>query len=300
MDKIKDEYTNNNFPFDDSDPESIFHDKNKVETSENEIEGYNDIFKWNTNENENFDENERRYFLVTTSSNTESNKKIFSIIHDPSNRLNNKKKKKRNKQRGRWRKCEFKNNKKQEKNYHSKSKQDNIIHKIKVFFIESTMNFINKRFKDFEAKKGNKSAKLLSRIKSEFTNTIKKEKNLIFLNTKIKDLFSCDLSEKYINLNKNFNKTKIKELYQKNEADEVIDIMEKTVEELLQNYINGDYEEEGFYIENDLNKERKKMIMNEEEDVDNYTQNFLETAKNFGYIFRNKIARRKKGTKQMK
>ena len=74
--------------------------------------------------------------------------------------------------------------------------------------------------------------------------------------------------------------------------------MEKTVEELLNNYINGDYEDDGFFIENDLDKERKKMINNKEEDVDDYTQKFLETAKNFRNIFRNKIPRRKKGKKR--
>ena len=74
--------------------------------------------------------------------------------------------------------------------------------------------------------------------------------------------------------------------------------MEKTVEELLNNYINGDYEDDGFFIENDLDKKRKKMINNKEEDVDDYTQKFLETAKNFRNIFRNKIPRRKKGNKR--
>ncbi len=97
-------------------------------------------------------------------------------------------------------------------------------------------------------------------------------------------MFSSDLSGKYTNFNKDYNKTIIKELYQKNEANDVIEIMEKTVEELLQNYINGDYEEEGFYIENDLKNEREKMDNNEEKNVDDYTQYFLETAKNFGKI----------------
>ena len=40
------------------------------------------------------------------------------------------------------------------------------------------------------------------------------------------------------------------------------------------------------------------MINNKEEDVDDYTQKFLETAKNFRNIFRNKIPRRKKGNKR--
>ena len=279
---------------------------NKLEFFYNDRYDDKNFYNLNLNENEESVYEDNRLFIGPTSYNTENNKKeritqkIFYTIKDKTNQLNNELNKKQNKKRGRWKKGEFKNNKNKDKKHHSKSNEDNVIHKIKVCFIESTMNFINKRYEAFTAKKGNKNAKFLLRIKSEFTDKIKKEKNLLFLNTKIKDLFSSDLSGKYTNFNKDYNKTVIKELYQKNEANDIIDIMEKTVEELLQNYINGDYEEEGFYIENDLNNEREKMENNEEENVDDYTQYFLETAKNFRKIFRDKIPRRKKGTKQTK
>ena len=69
---------------------------------------------------------------------------------------------------------------------------------------------------------------------------------------------------------------------------------EKTVEQLLKAYINGDYENEGFYIENDLKKEKEKMINNGEDNIDDYAKKFLETANNFGNIFRKKIPRQKK------
>ena len=70
--------------------------------------------------------------------------------------------------------------------------------------------------------------------------------------------------------------------------------MEKTVEQLLKAYINGDYENEGFYIENDLKKEKEKMINNGEDNIDDYIERFLETAKNFGNIFKKKIPRKTK------
>ena len=276
--------------------------RNQLESSNNDIYDIRVYFNcFRPGEEKSDDLNEdSHYYISQTSCNTKNVRKenIFYIIKDKTNQLNNELKKKQYKQRGRKKKDEFKKNKDEDKNYHSKSDQDNVIHKIKVCFIESTMNFINKRYEVFAAKKGNKNAKFLLRIKSEFTEKIKTEKNLLFLNIKIKDLFSSDLSGKYTNFKKDYNKTIIKELYQKNEANDVIDIMEKTVEELLQNYINGDYEEEGFYIENDLNNEREKMENNKEENVDDYTQYFLETAKNFRKIFKNKIPRRKKGTKQ--
>ena len=158
------------------------------------------------------------------------------------------------------------------------------------------MQLINDRYQNYVIKKGKKRKKIkfLWKIKTNFTQTIKKEINLKFLKMKIKDLFSSDLSDKCTKLNKEYNKQKIKELYQKNQAQEVIEILDKTVEELLQSYINGDYENEGFYIENDLEKEQEKMINNEEENIDDYAKKFLETAKNFGNIFRKKIPRQKK------
>ena len=227
--------------------------------------------------------------------------KIFSIIKDKEKQQHENEIKQFNKKKGRRRKSNHKSIKtKMDKKYHSKSKEDNMIHKIKVFFIQSTMNFINKRFEDFEMKKGNKKAKLISKIKSKFTQTIKKEPNLQFLNTKIKDLFSSDLSEKCTKLTKDYNKQQIKELYQKNEAKEIIEILEKNVEELLKIYVNGDYASEGFYIENDLNEEKEKMIKNEEEGIDDYAEHFIETARNLGKIFRMKIPRRKKQKKLAK
>ena len=290
--------------YDGTNSEYFTSQRNQLESSNNDIFDlwvYFNLFPFGEQERDNFDE-DNRYYISPTSYITDNDRRenIFSIFKDKTNRLNNDLKKYQYKQRGRKKKDEFNKNNNEDKNYHSKSKQDNVIHKIKVIFIESTMNFINKRYEVFAAKKGNKNAKFLLRIKSEFTESIQKDTNLLFLNTKIKDLFSSDLSGKYTNFNKDYNKTIIKELYQKNEANDVIEIMEKTVEELLQNYINGDYEEEGFYIENDLKNVREKMDNNEEKNVDDYTQYFLETAKNFGKIFRNKIPRRKKGTKQTK
>ena len=293
-------------PFDEVSSQFISSQQSMMGRSNNDI--YEDLDKlyplFLEKKESDYTDNDDRYYINKTSYITDNDnrrrkpEKIFSINKDQTNRINNKEKKELIKKRGRWKKSEFKEKQKTEKNYHSKSKEDNIIHKIKVSFIESAMNFINKKYEDFEAKKGNKYPKLLLRIKSKFTGPIKSNQNLIFLNTKIKDLFSCELSGKYTNINKDYNKTKIKELYQKNEAYEVIYIMGKTVEELLNNYINGDYEDDGFFIENDLDKERKKMINNKEEDVDDYTQKFLETAKNFRNIFRNKIPRRKKGKKR--
>lgn len=173
--------------------------------------------------------------------------------------------------------------------YHSKFKEDNVIQKLKVFFIKSSMKLINKRYQNFLIKKGKRKTIFLMKIKSIYAQTIKKEKNIEFLQIKIKDLFASELSEKCIKVNKDYNKNQINKIYEKNEAKEVIEILDKKVEELLNNYINGDYKDEGFFIEYDLKKIEQIDDINES----NYAKKFIETAKNITHIFYNKKSRRK-------
>ena len=180
---------------------------------------------------------------------------------------------------------------KNQNNFHSKLTEDNIIQKIKALFIKSSMIFINKEYEEFQLKNGKKKGGFLHKIKSEYTNIINKEKNLEFLNIKMKDLFSSDLSEKCTKHNKDLNKNKITKLYKKNEAKEVINILDKTVEELLNNYVNGDYKDKGFFIELDMNK---KLDFNEIDDINKYAVKFITIAKNFRSIFESKTSRKKR------
>ena len=173
--------------------------------------------------------------------------------------------------------------------YHSKLKEDNIIQKLKVFFIKSSMNLINKRYENFVLGKGLKKTRFLMKIKSKYAQTIKKESNLEFLQIKIKDLFSSELSEKCTKINKDYNKKQINRIYHKNEAKGVIEILNKSVEELLNDYINGTYKDEGFFIQYDLDNIKEFDEKNENE----YANKFIETAKNLAQIFNKKISRRK-------
>ena len=212
-------------------------------------------------------------------------KKIFLIVktNKPDLSYSNKPKK------GRRTKNTFRSDQNENVEFHSKLKEDNIIQKLKVFFIKSAMIFINKRYENFLNNRGEKKAILLMKIKSIYAQSIKKEKNLEFLRIKIKDLFSCELSEKCTKLNKDYNKNQINKIYEKNEAQEVIEILNKKVSELLNNYINGTYKDEGFYIEYDL----KKIEEFDKKNKNEYTKKFIETAKNFSHIFHKKISRRK-------
>ena len=180
------------------------------------------------------------------------------------------------------------------KEYHSKMKEDNLIQKIKVVFVNSSMNFINKRHKNYKIKINQKYERLVYKIKSEFAQVIKKDENLKFLQTSIRDLFSSDLSEKYSKQIKDFNRNQIAQLYRDNKEKEVIEILDKTVNCLLNDYAEGKYKDEGFSLDIDLNEIKEKMEKNNEKNINNYIQEYKAKVKDFGNIFEKKISRNRK------
>ena len=173
-------------------------------------------------------------------------------------------------------------------------KEDNLIQKIKVVFVNSSMNFINKRHKNYKIKINQKYERLVYKIKSEFAQVIKKDENLKFLQTSIRDLFSSDLSEKYSKQIKDFNRNQIAQLYRDNKEKEVIEILDKTVNCLLNDYAEGKYKDEGFSLDIDLNEIKEKMEKNNEKNINNYIQEYKAKVKDFGNIFEKKISRNRK------
>ena len=98
---------------------------------------------------------------------------------------------------------------------HTKYRQDNIIQKIKIHFINSTMDLINRKYNEYlniDSKK-----RLLQKIKPNFTKIWKKKGNQEFLEKKLKDVFSEELSERCSTFHdkKNYNKEQIEKLYEK-------------------------------------------------------------------------------------
>jgi hypothetical protein len=120
---------------------------------------------------------------------------------------------------------------------HTKYRQDNIIQKIKIHFINSTMDLINRKYNEYlniDYKK-----RLLQKIKPNFTKIWKKKGNQEFLEKKLKDVFSEELSERCSTFHdkKNYNKEQIEKLYEKNKAKNVINILDKSLKEMYRIYI---------------------------------------------------------------
>lgn len=260
-------------------------DSNYYDDLKNSKNQYND-------ENSMEDNDYMNAYFITKSSTLYKRKKIFNIFKEK------KKQKPIIKIIGRKKKIDITRNGNDDydnnKEYHSKMKEDNLIQKIKVVFVNSSMNFINKRHKNYKIKINQKYERLVYKIKSEFAQVIKKDENLKFLQTSIRDLFSSDLSEKYSKQIKDFNRNQIAQLYRDNKEKEVIEILDKTVNCLLNDYAEGKYKDEGFSLDIDLNEIKEKMEKNNEKNINNYIQEYKAKVKDFGNIFEKKISRNRK------
>ena len=108
---------------------------------------------------------------------------------------------------------------------HTKFGDDNIIRRIKVKFIDSSLNYINEQFK-------NKNLKLLKIVGNQ-AKEINKNKNLLWLKKTMKEVFYEDISKKTYNSNKNYNRELIDKIYFENDEKKVIKLLNLTVNDFL-------------------------------------------------------------------
>lgn len=161
---------------------------------------------------------------------------------------------------------------------HTKYRQDNIIQKIKIHFINSTMDLINRKYNEYlniDSKK-----RLLQKIKPNFTKIWRKKGNQDFLEKKLKDVFSEELSERCSTFHdkKNYNKEQIEKLYEKNKAKNVINILDKSLKEMYRIYI----------MENNGMKEynlKYDLIQIEQKNGKEYAQEYNKKAMDFLNLF---------------
>ena len=161
---------------------------------------------------------------------------------------------------------------------HTKYRQDNIIQKIKIHFINSTMDLINREYNEYlniDSKK-----RLLQKIKPNFTKIWTKKGNQKFLEKKLKDVFSEELSERCSTFHdkKNYNKEQIEKLYEKNKAKNVINILDKSLKEMYRIYI----------MENNGMKEynlKYDLIQIEQKNGKEYAQEYNKKAMDFLNLF---------------
>ena len=240
-------------------------------------------------ENRDFDDSSASYLnnLLFSKPKDEKNKKLF--LDDSSKEQNNKFVIKKSPQiftikkvlkLGRPRKNSSKKRK------HNKFKLDNVIRKFKAKLIQNIYNYLNISFKRNQDNINNNKRiiNIIQKINSKITKSISKSDNIKWLNTKISEVFSYNVSSKYVFYESNYNKKLIERILDKKEEVKVIEVLEKTVREMWIIYKNDDVNNEfpGLNtIKDDIEKFRE---MKESED---YIELYCYACNKFEDIFVN-------------
>ena len=117
------------------------------------------------------------------------------------------------------------------------------------------MAYLNKKYLEYM---GMESKKLLEKIKPNFTKVWTKKENQQYLKKKIKDIFSQTLSNKYKRYPKNYNIKQIEMIIKNNEAKDIINILNKSVKDMYDIYIDENKKIEEFHLDYDLIKIEKR------------------------------------------
>jgi len=121
---------------------------------------------------------------------------------------------------------------------------------------------------------------------------IKKEINLKWFDTKIWEIFSEDISDRYSNSSVDLNKRKIKRIYLIKEAENVTNILNSNVEFYFDKYVN-DEQIEGFKtLKDDLKELETHMKKSNQGNIEEYLEKYKFTAINMKEIFLKKISRK--------
>ena len=172
---------------------------------------------------------------------------------------------------------------------HNKYSHDNKLRKVKVIAFEAIFRTINLLLKNIDANKQ------LKRLNNEQTKELGVLYNRKLLLTKIKYIFSNDISSKYKD-KPDYNKKIIKSIYEeKGKYAKVIEILEKTLEECFQDFRDKDNE-------NELKKIFKKIFDEKlKKETKEYKNDITDIINDFEKIYRGKknprISRKKSNKK---
>ena len=176
------------------------------------------------------------------------------------------------------------------KGKHDKNNRDNIIRKFKVKLMNSLYDYINRSF-IINTNRQTQKIKIIKKLSSKDIKSIKKEDNIKWFNSQIKNVFSQNISTKIAHYDLDYNSKLINKIYLKGQEKRVINILDKTIKEMWLVYVNDDEENnfKGFHTLKDEIKEFRKKGQEEA-----YIEKYIKIAKNFEEIFVNIKSRKKK------
>ncbi len=160
---------------------------------------------------------------------------------------------------------------KKEKKYrtrasHNKFNKDNIVRKIKIHFLNAGIKYINKKYNEFHCLKRTKQ-KFLQKLKQKYTDYLTKKEEKIFLSKKLNEILSDTVSKRCKNHNKDYNRKNIKKLINNGEPKNLIEFLDKTIEDVYRIYISEEKDKiPEFNLENDL--------MSIDEDINEKGENY--------------------------
>ena len=148
---------------------------------------------------------------------------------------------------------------KKEKKYrtkacHDKFNKDNIVRKIKIHFLNAGIKYINKKYSEFQKLKLKPTKqKFLQKLQQKYTDYLTKKEEKIFLSKKLNEILSDTVSNRCKNHNKDYNKKNLKKLINNGEPKNLIEFVEKTIEDVYKIYISAEKDKiPEFNLENDL------------------------------------------------
>ena len=160
---------------------------------------------------------------------------------------------------------------------HDKNSKDNKLRKVKVIVFETIFRTINLLLSIINVNNVNKE---LKRLNNEQTKELRVEYNKELLITKIKYIFSNDISTKYID-ESDYNNKIIKSIYEEKEKyEKVVEILEKTLEECFQDFRDEENESELKKMLKEILDEKLRNETNE------YRNHIWEMIINYEKIFR--------------
>ena len=128
------------------------------------------------------------------------------------------------------------------KGKHDKYQKDNIIRRFKVHLMKNIYHYINSSFNINNRNKKSKNINMIKKIQSDNIKELSKNKNIAWLNSTIKNIFSQKISSKVSTFPSDYNKKLINKIYEEKKEIKVINILEKTIREMWLIQINDDDE----------------------------------------------------------
>lgn len=189
----------------------------------------------------------------------------------------NKKKRYNTKNMGRKRKNEIQDKNNVKIVIHDKTKADNMRLKFKRAFIKSLIEFINFLIKNSTKLKRKGKIK---KINSIYVNNIKKDLNLKMLNLTAKEFLSRDICQKYKLFSKDYNIKMIDYIYD-NKDITLIEVLNKTIRELMKIYCSTEIENNAFKYFKRLNDYINSILIDKNHEEENYIHKFIYQALNF-------------------